>query len=82
MVLMVSLILSANGYLLQQFIEEVSNVRTDEYGGVLENRTRFCKEVMAAVVEAVGEERVGIRFSPWSTFQGMGQSGDAETSMR
>lgn len=50
---------SANGYLLQQFIEEISNNRTDEYGGSLENRTRFVKEVMEAVTSAIGQNRTG-----------------------
>ena len=60
----------ANGYLLDQFIQDVTNKRTDEYGGSVENRARFVLEVVDAVVEAVGAERTGIRFSPWSPFQG------------
>lgn len=67
---------SANGYLLQQFIEESSNNRTDEYGGSLENRMRFVKEVIEAVTGAIGADRTGIRLSPWTTFQGMGQNKD------
>jgi len=67
---------SANGYLLQQFIEESSNNRTDEYGGSIENRTRFTKEVIEAVSSAIGADRTGIRLSPWTTFQGMGQNPD------
>ncbi|KAF8636063.1 hypothetical protein AX17_003828 [Amanita inopinata Kibby_2008] len=62
----------ANGYLFDQFLQDVTNLRTDEYGGSIENRSRFCLEVVDAVVEAVGAERVGIRLSPWSPFQGMG----------
>ena len=62
---------AANGYLIDQFTQDVSNVRTDEYGGSIENRCRFCLEVVDAVVNAVGAERTGIRFSPWSKFQGM-----------
>ena len=54
----------ANGYLINQFISEHSNKRTDEYGGSLENRLRFLKEVVAAVSDAVGSERVGVRFAP------------------
>jgi N-ethylmaleimide reductase len=50
---------SANGYLLQQFIEESSNKRTDNYGGSLENRTRFTKEVIEAISSAIGEDRTG-----------------------
>jgi NADPH2 dehydrogenase len=60
----------ANGYLIDQFLQVVSNKRTDEYGGSVENRTRFALEVVDAVVAAVGAERTAIRFSPWSPFQG------------
>jgi len=49
----------------------VSNDRTDEYGGSVENRSRFALEVVDAVVKAVGEKKTGIRFSPWNTFQDM-----------
>lgn len=61
----------ANGYLIDQFIQDNSNQRHDEYGGSIENRSRFIGEIMTAVVAAVGPERVGLRLSPWSTFQGM-----------
>ena len=61
----------ANGYLIDQFIQGVTNVRTDEYGGSIEKRCRFCLEVVDTVVKAVGQERTGIRLSPWSKFQGM-----------
>jgi len=60
----------ANGYLIDQFIQDVSNNRTDEYGGSVENRARFALEIVDAVVEAIGAERTGIRLSPWNTFQG------------
>lgn len=60
----------ANGYLPDQFIKEVSNQRTDEYGGSIENRSRFVLETVQAVVDAIGAERTGIRFSPWGTYQG------------
>lgn len=46
------------------------NKRTDEYGGSIENRARFSLEVVKAVTEAVGQDRVGIRLSPWGLFQG------------
>lgn len=59
----------ANGYLLDQFFQDVSNKRTDEYGGSLEGRLRFGMEVVQAVTKAVGQEKVGIRLSPWGTFQ-------------
>jgi NADPH2 dehydrogenase len=60
----------ANGYLVDQFIQDVSNHRTDEYGGSIEARSKFGLEVVDAVARAVGEERTAIRLSPWSTFQG------------
>ncbi|KAL7420639.1 hypothetical protein Q5752_004590 [Cryptotrichosporon argae] len=56
----------ANGYL-----QTNSNTRTDQYGGSLENRMRFPRAALAAVVEAIGASRVGIRLSPFSPFQGM-----------
>ncbi|KAF8857419.1 NADPH dehydrogenase [Acephala macrosclerotiorum] len=61
----------ANGYLIDQFLQDVSNNRTDSYGGSIENRARFGLEVSKAVVDAIGAERVGIRMSPFSDFQGM-----------
>ena len=59
------------GYLVDQFLSTVTNNRTDEYGGSVENRARFALEVTAAVAQAVGQERTAIRISPWSTYQGM-----------
>jgi NADPH2 dehydrogenase len=61
----------ANGYLLDQFIQDVSNHRDDEFGGSIENRSRIVSEIMKRTVTAIGPERVGLRLSPWSTFQGM-----------
>merc|ERR1712032_397324 len=61
----------ANGYLIDQFIQDKVNQRNDEYGGSVENRSRFAIEAVKAVVDAVGAERTGIRLSPFSTFQGM-----------
>lgn len=61
----------ANGYLLDQFIQDVSNKRDDVYGGTIENRSRLLNEVINAVADVIGAERVGLRLSPWSTFQGM-----------
>ncbi|KAF4954309.1 hypothetical protein F66182_18405 [Fusarium sp. NRRL 66182] len=61
----------ANGYLLDQFIQDTSNQRDDAYGGSIENRSRLLDEVINAVVDAIGAERVGLRLSPFSTFQGM-----------
>jgi NADPH2 dehydrogenase len=62
---------AGNGYLIPQFLEEGSNQRTDGLGGSIEKRSRFGLEVTKAVIEAVGADRVGIRLSPWSKFQGM-----------
>lgn len=61
----------ANGYLIDQFIQDVSNKREDEYGGSVKNRSRFISDVMEAMADAVGPEAVGLRLSPWSPFQGM-----------
>ncbi|MEO7254361.1 MAG: alkene reductase [Casimicrobium sp.] len=55
---------SANGYLLEQFIRDSSNKRTDVYGGSIENRIRFTLEVVDAAISVWGKERVGIRLSP------------------
>ena len=65
---------SANGYLLNQFLDPISNHRTDEYGGSIENRARFTLEVVDAVVEAIGADRVGVRFSPYGVFGTMSGS--------
>ncbi|CCF58950.1 hypothetical protein KAFR_0F03540 [Kazachstania africana CBS 2517] len=65
---------SANGYLLNQFIDPISNNRTDEYGGSIENRARFSLEVVDALIEAIGAERVAIRLSPYGRFGGMSGS--------
>lgn len=61
---------SANGYLLHEFLAPSSNQRDDLYGGSPENRARFVIEVVKAVVEAVGADRVGIRISPEHNVQG------------
>ncbi|KAF5378543.1 hypothetical protein D9615_007071 [Tricholomella constricta] len=62
----------ANGYLVDQFLQDVSNQRVDDYGGSVEARSRFGLEVIDAVVNIVGEEKTAIRLSPWSPFQSMG----------
>ncbi len=61
----------ANGYLLEQFIRPNSNVRTDRYGGSIQNRARFVLEVAAAVISAIGKDKVGIRLSPFGVFNDM-----------
>jgi N-ethylmaleimide reductase len=55
---------AANGYLVNQFISQHANTRTDEYGGSLQNRLRFLREVVHAVAAVVGPERMGVRFTP------------------
>lgn len=60
----------ASGFLIDQFTQDGTNVRTDAYGGSIENRTRFALEVVEAVTKAVGEERTGLKLSPWDTAQG------------
>ncbi|CAO3646992.1 unnamed protein product [Mucor fragilis] len=69
----------ANGYLIDQFINNSSNNRTDIYGGSVENRGRFALEVVDAIAAAVGEERTAIRFSPGGAFQGMSSDNVEET---
>ncbi|KZP21343.1 FMN-linked oxidoreductase [Athelia psychrophila] len=64
----------ANGYLVDQFLQDVSNNRTDNYGGSVENRARFALEVIKAVVGAVGEKKTALRLSPWGAVQGMGMA--------
>jgi N-ethylmaleimide reductase len=60
----------ANGYLINQFIDSQANLRTDGYGGALQNRLRFLREVVQAVVDVAGSERVGVRLAPLTTLQG------------
>jgi NADPH2 dehydrogenase len=60
----------ANGYLVDQFLQDVSNTCTDAYSGSIENCARFGLEVLDAVVKRVGPRKVGLRMSPWSPFQG------------
>jgi len=62
---------AANGYLLEQFIRPNSNLRSDSYGGSIENRARFVLEVVDAVNGAIGSEKVGIRLSPFGVFNDM-----------
>ena len=61
----------ANGYLLEQFLSPVSNIRTDKYGGSIENRCRFVIEVAKAVAAEIGEGRTGIRLSPYGVASDM-----------
>jgi 2,4-dienoyl-CoA reductase-like NADH-dependent reductase (Old Yellow Enzyme family) len=61
----------ANGYLLDQFLRDGSNHRTDQYGGSIANRTRLLQEVVAAVCEVWGVDRVGVRISPLNQYNDM-----------
>ena len=70
---------SANGYLINQFLDSKTNLRTDNYGGSLENKYRFLKEVIAAVLEVWPAERVGVRISPNGVFNDMGSPDFRET---
>ena len=65
---------AANGYLLDQFLRDGSNTRTDNYGGSFENRARLLLEVTKAVVETAGADKVGIRISPVNPFNDMHDS--------
>ncbi|KAH8599568.1 chanoclavine-I aldehyde oxidoreductase [Bisporella sp. PMI_857] len=62
----------ANGFLIDQFLQSSCNQRTDQWGGSIENRARFGLEVTRKIIDAIGADRVGMKLSPWSTFQGMG----------
>ncbi|MCB2386837.1 alkene reductase [Thalassolituus alkanivorans] len=64
----------ANGYLIDQFLRDGSNQRTDEYGGSLENRARFLTEILDAVTAEIGSGRVGLRLSPLNSFNDMRDS--------
>jgi len=69
----------ANGYLIDQFLRDGTNKRTDTYGGSLENRARFLMEVTSAVVDVWGPGRVGVRLSPSGTFNDMSDSEPMKT---
>ena len=63
----------ANGYLIEQFLQSHTNLRTDQYGGSIENRARFLMEVTQAVVEVWGADRVGVRLSPYGVANNSGE---------
>ena len=64
----------ANGYLIEQFLQSHTNLRTDRYGGSIENRARFLLEVTRAVVDIWGADRVGVRLSPYGVANGSGEA--------
>jgi N-ethylmaleimide reductase len=65
---------AGNGYLIDQFLQDGSNKRTDEYGGSIENRARLLFEVVEAMVSAWTHDRVGVRITPSGTFNAMSDS--------
>ncbi|BBB64116.1 alkene reductase [Undibacterium sp. KW1] len=64
----------ANGYLIDQFLRDSANKRTDSYGGSIENRARFLFEVLTAVSAAIGADKVGLRLSPINSYNSMKDS--------
>jgi N-ethylmaleimide reductase len=70
---------AANGYLLDQFLRDKTNLRKDEYGGPATNRARLTVEVAQAVAEVWGPGRIGVRLSPLSTFNDIADSRAEET---
>lgn len=71
---------AANGYLIDQFLNPISNQRTDQYGGSTENRLRLFRDIAEATVAAVGKEKVGVRFSPYGVFNELGEFEDLENT--
>lgn len=68
---------AANGYLLDQFLQDRSNHRTDNYGGAIENRIRLLSEVIESVSSEFAYDRIGVRLSPYGSFNDMGDSDTA-----
>ncbi|MDB5636653.1 MAG: alkene reductase [Bradyrhizobium sp.] len=64
----------ANGYLIEQFLQSRTNLRTDQYGGSIENRARFLLEIAQAVIEVWGADRVGVRLSPYGVANDSGEA--------
>lgn len=69
----------ANGYLVDQFLRSSTNLREDDYGGAPENRTRFLREVLGALIDVWGADRVGLRLSPNGETQGCDDSNPPTT---
>ncbi len=68
----------ANGYLVQQFLSANTNEREDEYGGSIENKSRFLLEVLDAIIAEIGSEKTGLRLSPGGEFNDMKETDSAE----
>ena len=64
----------ANGYLIEQFLQSHTNLRTDQYGGSIANRARFLLEITKAAIEVWGANRVGVRLSPYGIANGSGEA--------
>ncbi|KAL6180331.1 hypothetical protein ACLB2K_046995 [Fragaria x ananassa] len=71
----------ANGYLIDQFLKDQVNDRTDQYGGSLENHCRFALEIVEAVVNEIGADKVGIRSSPFADYMETGDSNPKELGL-
>jgi N-ethylmaleimide reductase len=67
-------LMAANGHLIDQFLQDNSNKRSDRYGGSIENRTRLLVEVIEALISVWGADRIGVRIAPSGTFNGMADS--------
>lgn len=68
----------ANGYLVDQFLRDTTNRRSDDWGGSIDNRVRFLREVMTTIAAEIGADRAGIRLSPWSNANDVGLDSDTE----
>jgi len=64
----------ANGYLVEQFLQSKTNLRTDQYGGSIANRARFLMEVTQAAIDVWGANRVGVRLTPYGIANGSGEA--------
>ena len=62
----------ANGYLVQQFLDNTANTRTDQWGGTVENRARFCIEVVKVLIEVWGPDRVTVKLNPAGGYNDLG----------
>ena len=69
---------SANGYLLDQFLQDKTNQRNDQYGGSIENRLRLLGDVIESVSEVFSSDRIGVRLSPYGSFNDIGDSDPVE----
>jgi N-ethylmaleimide reductase len=67
-------VMAANGHLIDQFLQDNSNKRTDRYGGSIENRMRLLVEIVEALIDVWGADRIGVRIAPSGTYNGMADS--------